>query len=225
MITDVTDNGSNAMTQGQFEWYTTTEHGIEFKRGTPQPVWLGVVHGLTAMFESSHRLHVRTMFLLGDALTFGEAAYGEEYAQAIDLTRKVMQLSEKTIKNAAWICASVAPARRRETLTLAHHEVVAPYPDEQEELLSQAESENLTVSALKKIVKERHPKTKRGTQRKGTSDLKSEEGLRTAQSKINDWLAENEKTLTDKQLKAWKPLLAPVFKLYRRHWQSGHVKR
>jgi hypothetical protein len=211
--------------QGEFEFYSVSEHGIEFKQDTPQDTWLHVVEQLTKMFESSHRLHIRVMFLLGDALTFGEAAYGEEYAQAIDMTRKVMQLSEKSIKNAAWICSSIAPSLRRETLTFAHHEVVAALePDEQREFLDQAESENLTVSALKKIIKERHPTTKRGKVRKGTADLKSEEGLQLATDKISAWLADNEKELNTAQLKAWQPLLAPLFKFYRRHWQSGHKR-
>jgi hypothetical protein len=151
---------SSIIDPGSFEFYSVSEHGIQFKPGTPQDTWLDVVHQLTTMFESSHRLHVRVMFLLGDALTFGEAAYGEEFAQAIDLTRKVLQLSEKSIKNASWICASIAPSLRRETLTFSHHEVVAPLdPEEQSEFLDQAESENLTVSALRKIIKERHPTT------------------------------------------------------------------
>jgi hypothetical protein len=152
---------------GQFQFYSVSEHGIQFKPDTPQDTWLDVVHQLTTMFESSHRLHVRVMFLLGDALTFGESAYGEEFAQAIDMTRKVLQLSEKSIKNAAWICSSIAPSLRRETLTFSHHEVVAPLdPEEQSEFLDQAESENLTVSALRKIIKERHPTTSRGKERK-----------------------------------------------------------
>jgi hypothetical protein len=207
------------MTQGKFEFYSVSEHGIEFKKNTPKDVWLKAVEGLTKMFESSHRLHIRVMFLLGDALTFGEAAYGEEYAQAIDMTRKVMQLSEKSIKNAAWICRSIDPSLRRETLTFAHHEIVAALPPaEQKEFLDQAEAENLTVSGLKKIIKERHPKTKRGKTRKGGSDLKSEEGLQLAGEKIGEWLKENGKTLTAAQLKKWKPILEPLYKAYRRQF-------
>jgi hypothetical protein len=220
-----TSSHDSIMDQGEFDFYTVTEHGIEFKREIPQEQWLHVVEQLTKMFESSHRLHIRVMFLLGDALTFGEAAYGEEYAQAIDMTRKVMQLSEKSIKNAAWICASIPPSLRRETLTFAHHEAVAALDEEeQREFLNQAESENLTVSGLKKVIKSRHPTTKRGKVRKGTADLKSEEGLLIAAEKISDWLQANEKELDSGQLKAWKTALAPLFRFYRRHWQSGHKR-
>lgn len=209
------------MDQGQFEFWTVTETGIDFNKATPKEQWLEVVEKLTKMFEGTHRLHVRTMFMLGDALRFGEAAYGEDYAQAIDMTRKVMQVSEKTIKNAAWICASVDAARRRETLTLAHHEVVAALDDaEQDELLGKAESENLTVSGLKKEVKARHPETKRGRTRKTGVDLTSEEGLHHAQEKVGAWLSENK---TAKLSKKWKAALEPAYKAYRRCFMgSGH---
>lgn len=221
----VPGNGTSILDQGSFEFYTVSEHGIEFKKGTPQEAWLKTVEELTKMFESSHRLHIRVMFLLGDALTFGEAAYGEEYAQAIDMTRKVMQLSEKSIKNAAWICSSIPSELRRETLTFAHHEVVAPLiEDEQREFLNQAESENLTVNALKKEVKKRHPNTTRGKARKTGADLSSEEGLQVAGEKLGAWLLEHEKELTAVQLKKWKPITEPLFKFHRRHWQSGRKR-
>jgi hypothetical protein len=224
MKSDIIEAGKvSILDQGEFQFYSVGEHGIEFKKDTPQDVWLAAVQQLTSMYESSHRLHIRVMFLLGDALSFGESAYGEEYAQAIDMTRKVMQLSEKSIKNAAWICSSIAPSLRRETLTFAHHEVVASLePDEQREFLDQAESENLTVSGLKKIIKVRYPTTKHGKTRKGSADLNSEEGLQLAAGKINVWLQDNDKALTPAQLKTWKPLLEPLFKFFRRHWQSGH---
>jgi hypothetical protein len=206
---------------GSFEFYSVSEHGIQFKPGTPQDTWLDAVHQLTTMFESSHRLHVRVMFMLGDALTFGEAAYGEEYAQAIDLTRKVIQLSEKSIKNASWICASIAPSLRRETLTFSHHEVVAPLdPEEQSEFLDQAESENLTVSALKKLIKERHPTTsRRGQERAVRYDLKSEEGLLSACQEAGEWLGWNEDTMTPAQIKRWRETLTPICRFCSHYWK------
>ena len=213
------------MDQGTFEFWTTSEHGIEFNRDTPKEAWLAAMKQLTDLFESSHRLHVRVMFMLGDALLFGEAAYDEEYAQAIDMTRKVMQLSEKTINNAAWICASIEPSIRREALTLAHHEQVAALThEEQNELLGKAESENMTVSALKKEVKTRHPTTKRGKTRKAIIDLTSEEGLHHAMEKVSEWLTEQAKgkaVLANK----WRVVLEPAYKAYRKHWQSGHARR
>jgi hypothetical protein len=205
---------------GSFEFYSVSEHGIKFKPGTPRDTWLYVVNQLTTMFESSHRLHIRVMFLLGDALTFGEAAYGEEFAQAIDLTRKVLQLSEKTIKNASWICSSIDPSRRRETLTFSHHEVVAPLdPEEQSEFLDQAESENLTVSALKKIIKERHPTTSRGEERVSSVNLRSEEGLLIACQKAGEWLDHNEETMMPAQVRKWRETLTPICRFCSHYWK------
>jgi hypothetical protein len=213
---------SSIIDQGSFEFYSVSEHGIQFKPGTPQDTWLNVVHQLTTMFESSHRLHVRVMFLLGDALTFGEAAYGEEYAQAIDLTRKVLQLSEKTIKNASWICASIAPSLRRETLTFSHHEVVAPLdPEEQSEFLDQAESENLTVFALKRLIKERHPTTSRGEERVSSVNLRSVEGLLIACRRAGEWLTENEETMMPAQVREWREALTPICRFCSHYWKPN----
>jgi hypothetical protein len=211
---------TSILDQGAFKFYSVSEHGIKFKPGAPQDVWLDVVGRLTAMFESSHRLHVRVMFLLGDALAFGEAAYGEEYAQAIDMTRKVIQLSEKSIKNAEWICASVAPSLRRETLTFSHHEVVAPLdPEEQSEFLDQAESENLTVSALKKLIKERHPTTSRGEERVSSVNLRSVQGLLIACRKAGEWLTENEETMMPAQVREWREALTPICRFCSHYWK------
>jgi hypothetical protein len=215
---------SSIIDPGQFQFYSVSEHGIQFKHGTPQDTWLDVVHQLTTMFESSHRLHVRVMFLLGDALTFGEAAYGEEFAQAIDMTRKVLQLSEKSIKNASWICASIAPSLRRETLTFSHHEVVAPLdPEEQSEFLDQAESENLTVSALRKIIKERHPTTSRGEERVSSVNLRSVQGLLIACRRAGEWLTENEEMMTPAQVREWREALTPICRFCSHYWKPANA--
>jgi hypothetical protein len=209
---------------GKFQFYSVSEHGIQFNPGTPQGTWLDVVHQLTTMFESSHRLHIRVMFLLGDALTFGEAAYGEEFAQAIDLTRKVLQLSEKTIKNASWICSSIDPSLRRETLTFSHHEVVAPLePEEQSEFLDQAESENLTVSALRKIIKERHPTTSRGEERVSSVNLRSVQGLLIACRRAGEWLTENEETMLPAQVREWREALTPICRFCSHYWKPNET--
>src|ERR1700753_2157243 len=47
--------------QGHFEWWTTTENGMEFNPKTPRDIWLDAVNSLTAMHESSGRLHFRAI--------------------------------------------------------------------------------------------------------------------------------------------------------------------
>lgn len=216
-------NSTTIFDQGEFEFWTMKENGVDFKPSTPREVWLDFMRKACSMHESSGRLHFRSMCIVADGLNAGEALFGEEYAQAIDDTRKWMQVSSKTIHNAMWILKSVASERRHELLTLAHHEVVAPLdPEEQKELLDQAESENMSVSALKKIVKQRHPTTKRGKTRKAVIDLKSEEGLHHAQEKVGEWLTEQAKGKVMLG-KKWKDALLPAYKAYRRCFMgSGH---
>lgn len=200
--------------QGQFAFHHVSEKGILFDPETPYEAWEPCVTALTTVYERSGHDHAKAMFMLGDALAFGEAKYGEDHAQAIDLTREHMRLSEKTLTNLIWVSKNVAPSLRRvDTLTLAHHSEVAKLsPDEQKELLTKCADENLPVSDLKKIVKERHPKTSKGKERapspkKVIIDLESEEGLAHAAEKIAEWFQAEEKEIkTDKKrlrLKDW----------------------
>lgn len=192
------------MTQGDFEFYVVSEHGIEFKKDCTREAWLEALEKLSGMYESSGRLHFRSICMLGDAFNFGERTFGEEYAQAIDSARKYMRLNMKTVQNAAWICASIEPSRRREALSLSHHEAVAALDDaEQDELLALAENEGLSVSALKKVVSERHPKTAKGKKRATKMDLKSESGLQAAADKIVEFFAEYDAIEDAVALKDW----------------------
>lgn len=220
--------GKTILDQGACEFYTVTEHGITFEQNTPRETWLDVVKQLTSMHESSGRLHFRAICILADALNQGEALYGEEYAQAIEDTRKWMKVGMKTIQNAMWIMKSIDASRRRETLSLAHHELVAPLePAEQDELLAQAEDEDMSVADLKKVVAERHPKTKSGKERKtkaskasSSFEITNATEAKQCATQLSNWLTENEEKITD----AWKPVLDHFHKLFRRHWQSGHKK-
>lgn len=222
----VIEPGHSILDQGTFDWWETTERGIAFKTGTPRGVWLGAMQSATAMYEDSGRLHFRSLCILGDALNFGENEYGEEFAQAIDDTRTFMRLSMKTIQNASWIMAAIPATRRRETLTLSHHEVVAGLDDEseQDEFLKLAEDEGLSVSGLKKAIAERHPKTKKGAARKSSkADLEAEEGLYYAAEKIETWFAAYEagdgavplKDWTESRKKKWAALTG-ISKIARR---------
>lgn len=66
----------------------------------------------------------------------------------------------------------IAPARRRTGITLGHYSVIATFePQEQEKYLDQVIAHKLTVSSLKEIVAEDHPKTKRGQKRKIVSTM------------------------------------------------------
>jgi hypothetical protein len=218
-------NGNTILDQGQFEFWTTTEHGIEFADNTPREAWRGAMKQLLEMWESSGRLNCRATFCLADACNAGEKLFGEEYAQAIDNTRKFIRLQTKTISNLMWIAKKVAPTRRREVLSLTHHEIVASLPDdEQESFLALAEKDGLNTKELKEKVREAHPSKPRSTKSKQTKSSKLKiTDARTAKdaaTQLSNWLTENEDKLND----SWKPLLEHMHKLYRRKWQSGHKR-
>lgn len=92
-----------------------------------------------------------TQWWIGDWLLYGEQRFGEKYAQAIDATG----YEAGTLANMNWVSAAIAPSRRRENLSWGHHQVIAPLPPvDQERWLVLAEREGLSVSDLRRRVKE-----------------------------------------------------------------------
>lgn len=92
-------------------------------------------------------------FVMGDWLIFGEDAFGENFAQALDHT----QLSEKTLRNRMYTCRNVDPTIRMMDgcLEFSHHTEVAKLKsDEQIEFLRQAEQNNWSVSDLRCAIEE-----------------------------------------------------------------------
>lgn len=71
----------------------------------------------------------------GDWMNYGEAAFDEKYAQAIDATG----WSISTLEVYSWVCRKIAPAQRRPDLSFSHHKEVADLkPAEQETWLAKA---------------------------------------------------------------------------------------
>lgn len=146
------------LTPGEHGTYAIKDKSIVFKAETTRDEWEHVTKQLADLNSHTASAHVRIMFLLGDALNFGERTYGEEAFQAIDATRKHLMLSMKTVENAAWIAAKVLPENRHEMLSMAHHEAVVRLdPAQQRELLEEAEAEGLSVKSLRDKVKEISP--------------------------------------------------------------------
>lgn len=214
------------LTVGKFEFYAVSEHGMTFTNETPRAEWLDAVKRLTHFYEGSTMARERCLMCLADALNFGEVAFSEEFAQAIDATREALGLTPKTIANAQWVYGKIPAEKRREGLTLGHLSVIAALPDaERDILMSTAIEEHMTVSTLKEHVAEHHPKTKRGKTRAGKKtlivDLESEEGLLHAQVKVAEWLLEQAKNKT-KLRAAWKSALEDPYKAYRRCFLATH---
>jgi hypothetical protein len=86
-------------------------------------------------------LRSATQWWIGDLLNFGEGAYGEKYAQAMD----DFGLEYSTLTNYAYVARSVARRRRRVSLSFAHHRLVAALePKEQSKWLKKAEEGDWT---------------------------------------------------------------------------------
>jgi N6-adenosine-specific RNA methylase IME4 len=68
------------------------------------------------------RIHGAMLWWIGDWLLYGERAYGEKYAEALEAT----PYEYGTLRNAKVVAEAIALSRRRDNLTWAHHQEVAP---------------------------------------------------------------------------------------------------
>jgi hypothetical protein len=90
-------------------------------------------------------------WLLGDWLNYGERAYGEVYAQALDAT----EYDYKTLADAKWVASRFEVSRRRVNLSWSHHRVVAKFsPKEQDAWLDRAEAQDWTRQELRAAVRQ-----------------------------------------------------------------------
>lgn len=116
------------------------------------------VHGEPSFAEWSAMmaqvLHVRGAlpWWTGDLLTYGECAYGEAYAQAIEVTGYEYQ----TLANYASVCRRVPPERRQPELSFSHHALVAALlPEDQTYWLHEAWDLYWTTSDLRDALRDK----------------------------------------------------------------------
>jgi N6-adenosine-specific RNA methylase IME4 len=89
---------------------------------------------------------------IGDWLNYGERAYGEKYAGAVEATG----FEYVTLGHDKWVAASIEFCRRRQNLSWSHHaEVAALEPDEQDAILSQADGGSWNRAQLREAVRRR----------------------------------------------------------------------
>jgi len=92
------------------------------------------------------------MWWIGDWVTYGERAYGEMYAQALDAT----DYSYQALRDAAYVSSRFELSRRRDNLSWSHHrEVASLEPIEQDEMLDTAVAEKWSTRQLREAVQER----------------------------------------------------------------------
>lgn len=116
-----------------------TSTGLILRSDLPYEQW-------EAIGVALQRLERTIQFALGDWLNYGDTAYGEKYAQAIEQTEH----SYGTLMNYAYVAKHVEISLRSEILGYSHHKEVAPLePELQEEYLNWAVSEGATVKELR----------------------------------------------------------------------------
>jgi hypothetical protein len=103
--------------------------------------WSELVKGL-------QRAHRSILWLIGDALVWGERTFGEEFSQSI------AEYSKQTLYNAQWVSGRIEISRRLENLSWSHHqEVAALEPDAQDRFLREAVEHNWGVHELREAIK------------------------------------------------------------------------
>ena len=88
--------------------------GVTFTEEIPFQDW-------SRLMETLSRMETAFQFAIGDALVYGQAAYGEKYSQAMDATGQ----SYQALANYCWVSKSVPIGVRQPGLSWTHHRIVA----------------------------------------------------------------------------------------------------
>jgi hypothetical protein len=119
--------------------YEVTATGLLVTEGMSLERWeaMGQTFGL---YARSHQ------WIVADWLLWGEGAFGERHAQALN----GLGVEPHTLSIWRWVASRVTYDRRRPGLSWSHHvEVARLTPDMQKYWLDRAEREGLTVSSLR----------------------------------------------------------------------------
>jgi len=123
-----------------FESVEFTDIGVTIDASLPVESW-------SALIAHLGRLEAGIPWWIGDALVFGEHAYGSKYADAVEATGR----SLKTLKNYAWVARSV-PSENRDANQpwRMYREIARLTPPEQRDWLARAKAKNWTVDDLRR---------------------------------------------------------------------------
>lgn len=138
--------------------FVLTPTGLQIN-GTPSfDEWMAYGQTLWAMRSA-------IQWAIADWIRYGEGAYADRYAQAVDETR----MSNQTLQNYVWVAGKFEPSRRRGNLSFSHHEAVASIPDPeiQDELLQRATAEKMSREDIRAAAKPHKPTRPARIQRAG----------------------------------------------------------
>ena len=211
---------ASCLSQGKFEFWVTSSTGIAVSSEIPEHKWKTLTENVAFMFEATGKKHSQAAMMLGDLLAFGEDRF-PNYTDVMDSTREYMRVKMKTLINWSYISKKIDPSRRRENLSLSHHEAVMTLPaDEQNEYLTLADNEGLSVTELKKKIAETHPSRPRGEKSvvKVKIDITDSAAVLDAMKIVVNWIAKNQYTELDGD--AWEPLMQAVSTEYLRRYAT-----
>jgi N6-adenosine-specific RNA methylase IME4 len=96
------------------------------------------------------RIEGAVQFWIGDWVNYGAHTYHEKYDEVVD----ALGFDRQTVKNYAYVAQNIPSSRRRDDVLFSVHSEVAPLPlDKQAEILARAAAEDLTVRAVRDIVR------------------------------------------------------------------------
>ena len=123
--------------------HTILPSGIHFADALSFEAWLAIGNELISNARGIG-------FQIGDWINFGQSKYGEKYTSAIASTG----ISDKTLKNYAYVARKVAPALRESGIGFEHHAVVAKLDAHMQKFwLKLAADHNLSVRVLRASVR------------------------------------------------------------------------
>ena len=140
VLVESEQDGGLVMRADGFEFTPT---GLVVKGEPSFDVWQAVGQRL-------QQIEAAVQWWIGDWLNYGEAHWGETFAQAVEETA----YTSGSLANMKWVAGRVDPDTRHEGLSYSHHVAVAPLPhDEQGAWLDKAESEGLNVQQLRNAIR------------------------------------------------------------------------
>ena len=132
MSNEITVNGKNIIC-----------HGFELQRSALVPIGEPSFEDWEACGIWLNTVDKSVQFWLGDWLNYGEYAYGEKYAQALEST----EYSYGYLRQVAYVANKVQVLDRSNNLGFRHHyEVAGLERDDQKKYLKLAEEDNLAAS-------------------------------------------------------------------------------
>ena len=124
-------------------WAQPTEKGLTVDRDPTYAEWFAVGVELSRLYKS-------LQWVIGDFLNYGEAAFGESYAQIYTLFEQGdVDAARQTLANWKSVAKLIPPDQRHPALSFSLHAAVASEePERREALLQEAEERGYSVSAL-----------------------------------------------------------------------------